>query len=92
VAPVDIEALSGGRFHTHIGALGAGGLAHRAKVILDDREAPVVTQRTKPLRDHRRVGRGILLEQFLDGRFEGVELAGAVPPCGRWSRGFQILG
>jgi hypothetical protein len=39
-------------------------LAQSAQIILDDREAAVVSIRLQPLSDDRSVGIGVLLEQF----------------------------
>lgn len=88
VAPVDLEALAGGRFHAHIGAAGGGVLTYRAKVILDDREAAVVSERAQTLCDHRCIRSGILPQQIGDGRLEGIELAGAIAACASGRRSF----
>ena len=92
VSPIDIEAFTGTRLYTHISTPRGGTLAHGAKVILEDRNAAVMAQRLQPLRDDRRGGGRVLVQQLGDGRLEGVELAGAVALCRSGRRRVQIPG
>ena len=91
MAPVNIAALAWRGFHAHKSPSRHGGLADGAQVILDNRDATVITEWTQPLSDYRRIGGRVLLKQFGDGRFERIEFARAVSP--RWflRRRFQIL-
>ncbi len=92
VSPIHIEAFTGAGLDAHVrtAALGVG--ANRLQVVLDDGDAAGVAQCADALGDDGGRRGGVALQQFGDGRLEGIELAGAVAPGGRRSRGLDVLG
>ena len=85
MTPVDFETLSGCGLHAHIGTLGSRVAPHCMQVLFQDAETTVEAQGAKPLGNDHGAGLGILLQQFGDGGFKGIQLARRVAgerPCG----------
>jgi hypothetical protein len=76
VAPIDLEALTGGRLHSHIGSPRFAFLPDRIQVIANDRMTAVETLLPKPLLNNSARDSRILLEPVLNNRFERVQFAG----------------
>ena len=75
VSPVDLGALAGCEVQGQ--ESGGANRAHSLQVILDDGDAPVVTDLAQAV-ENLRGAVGIVLEQSADGGLERVELAGVV--------------
>src|SRR5260370_37079509 len=75
VSPVDFEAFSGSRLHAHVGARGAGQCAHSVQVLFQNAQTTAEAERPEALCDHQGTGMRIRLEELVDSRLEGVQLA-----------------
>ena len=91
VAPIHLEALASFWFHAHEGTPGLRLQAHLMDVLSQDGVAAVIAKGPQTLLDDGRAGAGVLLQQFGDGGFEGVQFADAGPPRRRLRRRLQIL-
>jgi len=61
-------------------------------VFAQDGVAAAIAERPQTLLDDRRTSAGVLLQQFGDGGFEGIQFAGAGPCRRRLRWRLQILG
>jgi hypothetical protein len=82
VPPIHIEAFAERRLDADISVADNRVRPQRPQIVLDDGEAAIEAERMKALRDHRRVGVRVLLEQLGDGRFPAIDFAGAFPTGG----------
>jgi hypothetical protein len=82
VPPIHIEAFAGRRLDADISVADNRVLPQRPQIVLDDGEAAIEAERMKVLRDHRRIGVRVFLEQLGDGRFPAIDFAGAFPTGG----------
>ena len=92
VTPIDIEAFAGTGFDADIGAAPSGFGAPGPQVVSDNGFSTVITQRAKTLSNDRRPRVRVLLQQFGDSRFEGIEFTGPVAACGSRSGIFDVFG
>ena len=77
--PIDLEALAGRRLHPSEGAVGLQLRTDSVHILAQDAVSAFVIKRLQALLDNRRRCAGILFQPFGDGRFEGIELAFAIP-------------
>src|SRR5271167_613194 len=91
MAPIDLEALPGGRLHAHEGSAGVQRGPPLADVSPQDGDAALVAQRTQALEDDHGTGVRVLFQEVGDGGLEGIELTGSRVANGPRHRRVQVL-
>ena len=76
MSPIDLETLTGCRFHAYISSPLLCVLPQIMQVIAKNRVSAAEPLLTKPLLDDRGGNRRVLLKPVLDHRLEWIELAG----------------
>ena len=91
VTPVDLEALTGGRLHTHERARCGRRPPRLLQVLAQDAVAARIASRLQALEDDAARSARVSLQQRGDERLEGIELAGAGPMNGQGHEREEIL-
>jgi hypothetical protein len=92
VPPVDLEAISGRRFHADVSAARGRLGADLVQMVLQNGDAAVEAAPAQSLENHDGTGVGVLLQQFTDGGVKRLQLAGSLRPGTRLRRLDEIFG